>query len=92
MPVSSFWFFRIHYLKTVFLCFYSIAVSVAGTFGIFLPWCFIYFYSRFVLWLWAIAGHINWASVAVYKALIAASNNGLPRRPKIPRPASLANL
>jgi len=48
----------------------------------FMPWCFIYFYSRFVLWLWAIAGHINWASVAVYKALIAASNNGLPRRPK----------
>jgi len=37
MPVSSFWFFRIHYLKTVFLCFYSIAVSVAGTFGILCP-------------------------------------------------------
>lgn len=82
---SSLWFF-ILLLKTEiqFLFFFLHCGQRRRHFWKFMLWCFIYFHSPFLLRLWAIGGHINWASVAVYKALIASSNNGLPCDPISP--------
>lgn len=86
---SSLWFFilllKTEIQTTVFVSFFFLHCGQRRRhFWKFMLWCFIYFHSPFLLRLWAIGGHINWASVAVYKALIASSNNGLPCDPISP--------